>query len=134
MYRDGSNILSRYPSLVGIDCFVLPCGTRAMGDRLFNSLQSALAKIFDFTCLGKIILPNFVHTMVMSYTCPICSSNDLVEINESLIRESDILLHENEEYQHLLRGRINLLVHTKNNVNAEHLLPSSYTFDKLAIA
>lgn len=72
--------------------------------------------------------------MQMTSRCPICEAMDLVDISEQLIRETDVILHENEDYKHVIRGRINLLVHTKPNVDAEHKLPSSYLFGNLAVA
>lgn len=51
--------------------------------------------------------------------CPICEQTNLVEINECLVRSTDEVLCINENYQHLKRGHIHLLVHTKENLLAE---------------
>jgi len=68
-------------------------------------------------------------TSEVNYHCPICLGHNLVEISELLVRDSDVILHENEDYKHLVRGRMHLLVHTKENVEHEHELPSSYVLE-----
>jgi GTP cyclohydrolase FolE2 len=64
--------------------------------------------------------------------CPICQDTNLVDISECLIRDTDIVLHENEDYKHVQRGRLQLLAHTRHNVELEHELPSSYCLEKVA--
>jgi hypothetical protein len=53
----------------------------------------------------------------------------MIDIKGCLIKPDDIVLHSNDEYQHIVRGRLNLLVHTESNIEAEKLLPSSYQLD-----
>lgn len=72
----------------------------------------------------------FVLVMItMNCICPICDSANLVEISELLVRDTDIVLHENDDYKHIQRGRLQLLVHTRRNVEMEHELPHSYELE-----
>lgn len=44
------------------------------------------------------------------FKCPMCNRNDLVEISERIVRDTDIILCSNEYYLHLKRGHTHLLV------------------------
>lgn len=57
------------------------------------------------------------------HTCPLCGSSNLVEISEELIRESDVIICENEWFIHLRRAYNDLLVHTKKSVVEEEIEP-----------
>ncbi|WHZ06489.1 MAG: hypothetical protein OJF59_000242 [Cytophagales bacterium] len=60
----------------------------------------------------------------------------MVDISERLIRSSDEVLHSNEDYKHVKSGKIDLLVHTSENIFAEHLLPKSFNgeFSQLKVS
>lgn len=57
--------------------------------------------------------------IVMFHRCPICDQENLVEMDQSLIRSSDEVLHENERFIHLRRGRIEIIVHTELSLSEE---------------
>lgn len=57
--------------------------------------------------------------LTVLHICPICAQTDLVEMAERLIRSSDEVLHENEYFTHLRRGRIDIIVHSRLSLAEE---------------
>lgn len=62
---------------------------------------------------------------MVSFKCPLCDRDDLVEISERIIRDTDTVLCSNEFYTHLKRGHIHLLVRTQENKIAEQEEPEN---------
>jgi len=58
------------------------------------------------------------------HRCPICDQENLVEMDQSLIRFTDDTVCENEYVLHLRRGRIDILVHTVFSILEENTVYS----------
>lgn len=74
----------------------------------------------------SIIFTYFVIVMILTVlnVCPICAQNNLVEMNQVLIRSSDEVICENEHVLHLRRGRTEMIVHTQFNIQEERAVSS----------
>jgi len=53
------------------------------------------------------------------HRCPICDQENLVEMDQSLIRFTDDTVCENERFIHIRRGHIEIIVHTELSLSEE---------------
>lgn len=58
------------------------------------------------------------------HKCPICDQENLVEMDQSLIRSTDETICENEHVLHLRRGRIDIIIHTEFAILEEKAVSS----------
>lgn len=58
-------------------------------------------------------------TVMAYHVCPICNQDYLVEMDQSLIRTTDETVCSNEFFEHVRRGRIDIIIHTELSLAEE---------------
>lgn len=72
------------------------------------------------TRMLKIFTFIFVVMTEMAYhRCPICDHDNLVEMDQTLIRPTDEVVCSNEYFEHIRRGRIDIIIHSRLSLQEE---------------